>query len=339
MAVIGYNIGMIEAGPREIFPAIRVENTVLWVNREIILPFNIQEGKPSSLGVFLVNPQEGIQPKLQLGVDNVHHRNGFLGEIIIKDTSGNLYQDFDLKGVGYVSNPKGKKTLNVFFIRRRGEDDTWGTWRFDKALREKEVVETLVNQGVRTYRMAAIIQIKEIALPNGERIRVKQAKEKGLMNEAEVPVIGLRVYRTRERVRHSEQDSLTFFTKAKEFVEKELKQSLNWEEYIVWFAETLAKNLAKIHECGYWHGMPSPHNVTLACEIVDFGFGEGSKKLEDLPLSKAKQKKQLDFVQARDTLNVTFLRLVKLGLVTVSEKSVLEIFQKFEDASTLLPLS
>lgn len=315
---------------REFFPAIDVNNKVVWVNPKILLPFNIQIGEKSDLGAFTVNPDSNILPKIWLGFENIHHRAGFLSEIVIADQQGIKYCGLDLKGIGYVTNPKGKNSLRVYQVRPRSENDSWGIWRKDKAEREIKITEDLISNGVRTYRIAAVIELKEIALPYGEVIPIEQAINIGMINPEEIPVIGLRIYRNRERIRHSDINPANILNKAKTIIEKELDRILSWEDYLTWFAQTLGENLAKMHQCGYWHGWVSPHNVTLACEIVDFGFGEGNKKLENLPFIKAQQHKQADFMQARNSLNTLFLELVNLNLVIPSKAVFLKTFETLE---------
>lgn len=330
---------MVEALIGKLFPAVEVRNTVVWQNPQIILHFPIETGKPSVFGVFLVNQVLGLKPKLLLEIDNIHHRAGSLGEFPggIRDREGNLYHDWDLKGVGYVSNLKSDRgKLMVFPLRRRPKERggseinaTWGTWRHEKAIREKEITEDLIKNGVRTYRIAAIIGLEEVAFPNGEVATVEEVKKRGLMFEDEIPVVGLRIYRIRDRIRHLETQSLPLYTRAKDFLEQELGRTLSWDEYAFWFATTLGTNLAKIHQLGYWHGWLSPHNITLACEIVDFGFGEGSKKLKDLASSEAQKRKDEDFNKSKETLNVVLKQLQALNLASVIQES---IYKEFEEA-------
>lgn len=322
---------MTKALEREFFPAIEVDNRVLWVNPNIYLPFNIKSEFRTDLGVFVVNCSE-IKPRLHLGFDNIHHRAGYLGEIAIADRNGTVYHDLDLKGVGYVTNPKGRDYLSVYQIRPRGDNDTWGTWRREKLEREIKITEDLICEGVRTYRIAIAIELKEIALPEGKTITVGQAKDLGMMNKDETPVIGLRVYRDRDRIRHKENDLVSSFTRAKKIIEKELGSELTWEQYCLWFAQTLGQNLAKIHKSGYWHGWVSDHNVTRVCEIIDFGYSEGSKKLADLPNSEAQQNKARDYSEARDTLNTFFLQLIRTGLLSISNVLYLKTFDSFQEA-------
>jgi len=327
----GYNSSMLERDKIELFPTINVRNTVLWQNPDIFAPFDLSIGKTCNLGVFLVRPQSDNIDRLKLEVDPIHHRCGLLGRVKIGDTQGNIYRDIDLKGVGYVALARNTDKTLVFDIRKRGEEDTWGTWRDDKALRERDITEFLARRGVRTNRMIAIIELEELALSNGELLTIKEAKKRGLLRATEKPVIGVRAFRMRDRVRHQEKQDPTVFFAAKEVVEEENGLKLRWDEYIFWIAMTLGKNLGLIHKSGYWHGIPSPHNITLAGEIVDFGFGEGSKRLEDLPFSRAQQCKQLDISQTRDTVTQLMLRLADLDLVSLCNATLLQTFEIFED--------
>ena len=73
--------------------------------------------------------------------------------------------------------------------------------------------------------------------------------------------------------------------------------------------------MGKIHRTGYWHGFLSAHNLTLACEIIDFGFGEGSKKLEDYNSEQQREFIDIDIGGAVSTLNLIPYQLRKLGLI------------------------
>ena len=223
---------MQEPVTRETRPAVEVENKTYWSNHEINLPFSVNEGVRSTLGLFLVNPDSPVNNKTSLGVQEMHKRTGYFGRVLIRDHGGVLYRDVDLKGTGFLDIPSGQETLKIFPLVKKGKKETWGTWRKDKALRERDITEDLISHGVRTYRMAAIIDLEQIALPTGELITVQEAKCRGLMNETEEPVVGVRVYRNRDRINHGDQNSLEIYEQAKRDIEDELGRSLSWEEYI-----------------------------------------------------------------------------------------------------------
>lgn len=322
----------IEGLAKETFPAIPVANEVLWVNPKIELPFDLQEGQSCDLGIFLANSFMD-QKVLQLPADDIHHRSVLLGTVLIQDSIGNRYYDLDLKGIGYIARVRGRGDLRIFSPRKRGKEDTWGTWRRTKAERERNILEDLaVNANARINRIAAIISLKEISLPSGQTISIEEVRNKGLLRQDEDPVVGLRAYRYRERLRHDSRNSLAYLEKGKEIIGAEIGKELNWEEYLLWFAETLGQNLRTVHSCDYWHGYPSPQNTTFACELVDFGFGEGDKKLSSLSYGQQQQVKQLDFVHARDTLNGLVRTMSMIDLINISNGLFQEVFSSYDEA-------
>lgn len=142
----------------------------------------------------------------------------------------------------------------------------------------------------------------------------------------------VRFYRNKDRIRSAlESFSTAKMESAKDGVEEELGQSLAWEDYLSWFGETLGTNLGLIHRAGYWHGWVSVHNVTLASEIVDFGFGKGSKRLKDLTRTEKKQHRQRDFRDGLDTLNNLVRYSVKQNLI-IPDKNLFQVFDLYEEA-------
>ncbi len=313
-------------------PSVRVKNEVVFVNSNIAYPFQIKEGEETNLGLFITNPSENIESDLDLGIDPMHHRSGHVGKVIFKDNYNNIYHDVDLKGMGLIGDSVDDPTLRAFepSIRPADENSAWGVWDIKKAFREKDITEDLATSGVRTNRIIGITKLLEIALPNGEKISIEKAKERKMIPEEFEPVIGIRAYRMRERIQHKNEKSLEVFEEAKSIIEKELGKQLSWEEYAGLFARTLGKNLAKTHNVGYWHGFLSAHNVTMACEIVDFGFGEGSKKIDDLPPEQLNHTLNVDFHDAKATALTPLLNKMKeLNLISDEHQSY---FKSFETA-------
>lgn len=309
-------------------PAIEVGNEVIWSNHEIEFPFSVRRGEGTKLGVFLTN--EGAEPTLNMAVDDKHHRSGLVGEIIIGDAQKNIYHFVDLKGIGFVGMPVGGEKITVAPpAKQRLGRGTWGTWREDLAIRERDITEELVHEGVRTYRIGALIRLKEIALPDGKKISIEEAEKNGIIAPNENPIVGVRLYRMRERVIHDNERSREYLQKAKDVVEGELNKELTWDSYAEWFAATLGENLAKIHKSGYWHGYLSNHNVTLACEIVDFGFGEGNKRLSDLDEGEAHQKVAFDKDEAKTVVLMSLQStLSKQGLSGITQGRLNELFEE-----------
>ncbi len=292
------------------YPEVSVRNRVLWVNPNLNLPFRLTEGQPTDLGVFLVDPNIVHNSRFTLGVDHIHGRTGYVGRFEVADKNGVIYRDFDLKGMGYVKGGYGQD-LRVLPVGEKDEGSTYGIWRIEKARREAQITEDLTEREVRTYRIGAIIGLEEIALPDGTKISIEEAKSRGMIHEDEQPVVGLRLYRSRERVRHSLDRFKEIMDDAKKCVSIEFGREINWQEYLTWFSDTLGKNLAEVHNAGYWHGAPDEHNVTLAAEIIDFGLDHGlkdrtfSKRLEDLNLSERDSYIRMDYEMAYDVVRQT----------------------------------
>lgn len=267
---------------RPFFPTTKVENEVVWVNNQITSPLDLTIMQSSSLGVFLVGSDSSKVSDISLAVETAHGRSGYLGKYDVVDKKGIKFPHVDLKGTGYIKSYKREDPESkaydyeprVEIIGRKDENSTYGIWRRDKAEREITITENINNEGIRTNRIMGLIKINEVSLPDGQIITIEQAKKAGLIHPFEEPVIGVRAYRFRERIQHCYRHSEEFITQAKDEVSQELGRELSWQEYLVWFSETLGQNLAMLHEADYYHGAPEEHNITLAAEIVDFGLGE-----------------------------------------------------------------
>jgi hypothetical protein len=319
----------------ELLPSVLVDNVVIWKNPYIVSPFNLSEGKPTNLGVFAVNKDASTQDGVSLGAVDGHGRSANLIAAYVTDVDDILYRDFDLKGIGLIGNSVDNSQIHVFPISKRNTNgETWGTWKIDTAIREKDLCEELIKNGIRTYRIVAIIELKSIALPDGEIVTIEEAKKRDLLQAEETPCVGIRAYRNRGRVHFSGEGSrLDEFNQAKKMIELELGKDLTWDEYIVWFAMTLGENVGKFHKLGYWHSFLATHNVTLACEIIDIAFNKGSEKLKDYTKNEQEECRATDFGDARMTLEVLRYQLEKLGLVDIPKETVLEIYKgNYEDS-------
>ncbi len=263
--------------------AIPVKNSVLWVNPHFDLPFNLKEGEPSELGVFVVGNSSLPDISMVLQVDNYHGRSGFVGRFEFYDDKVIKYRDLDLKGAGYLSKNLDTGQPEVAPIGRRDEESTWGIWRIEKSQREVGITEDLTERQVRTNRIAAIILLEEIALPDGTKISIAQAQKMGLLHPNEQPIVAPRLYRQRERYEHPDSLITQTVQDSKKFAEEELGTQLSWQEFLVWYSQTSGTNLARVYR-NYWHGSADMHNNTRMAELVDFGLGDASlsKRVPDL---------------------------------------------------------
>jgi hypothetical protein len=258
-------------------PTVKVKNEVLWINPKLDLPFKLKEGEPSSLGVFVVSSDTHTDCNIRVGIDGFHGRSVYLGRFKIPPSSeGIIYRDVDLKGAGYIELNFRDKDPKVLPISIRDNESTHGLWRIEKGQREIGITEDLTKEKARTNRIAALIALYEIALPDGNKLTINQAKDQGLIHQDETPVIGVRVSRLRDRMSHPYMRRFEVITDAKKIVEEELGYLLSWQEYLMWFSSTMGTNLATVHKADYWHGSPDSHNISPVAEILDFGLGEYS---------------------------------------------------------------
>jgi len=317
----------LERSRMELRPALAVKNTVDWINPRLTTPFSLTVGESSDFGVFLINDGSSTQPAMKLGVSSFHGRSALVGEIPTADDQGNRYHFVDLKGVGHVAAVEDTEDIVILTPKPKGVNNTWGTWRHERAIEEKDISESLADKGVRVVRIGAIIAPQEIALPDGTKVDLQEARERGIIRADETPAIGLRVYRMRERIDHDETQSETHLAKAKQVIEEELGYqagSLSWDEYIKWFAETLGQNVALVHNNRPYHGSLGPHNITLACEIFDF-IRAGSER-------EAITQRRVDPEQAKYSLHVLADTLRGLHYTEVSNGDLDRLFnQKYTD--------
>ena len=87
----------------ETLPFVEVENEVVWENPNLNIPFKLEVGKPTNLGLFLSPEVKSFKKTQKLGVEIGHGRSALLGRVIISDKfSGETYRDIDTKGGGYL---------------------------------------------------------------------------------------------------------------------------------------------------------------------------------------------------------------------------------------------
>ena len=200
-----------------------------------------------------------------------------MGEVIFRDKEGNLYRDVDAKGIGHLRRHSRGLGYRVAPVEGGGE----GPWRV-KGLLESGYAHTdrynsemLIENGIRTYRTVAIVELKELIV-EGKKITVKEARKTGLIPIDFVPVVAIRAYPgTRERIESGpapQERRETALGDAATLVAQELgkdPEEFSAHEYLTWFAETLGRQVAKLRKLGLHHGYITPHNTTLDCRIID----------------------------------------------------------------------
>lgn len=147
---------------------------------------------------------------------------------------------------------------------------TWGLLDYESAVKDwKESIE-IIRGGGETAVPLAIIEIKEAILADGKRKSIEELKKQGLIPETRKyegeeykyrPVLYLRAFPEVMRIRDADREDYEKFAN---------EHGMSMNEYVDWWTEKVAKNLAKIHNLGKVHGNLIGHNLTLDGRIVDF---------------------------------------------------------------------
>ncbi len=252
-------------------PTSFVKNRVLQLNEHFPhLPFNLETGKPCKLAVF-ASSGDSDGPRLE--VWGSHGRSAVLSRLIFADDAGMLFRDVDLKGIGYLKFGKKVEILKPGLLQGTGSEMHTGLVNKDESIAEYKNSEKLIENGVRTSRLVAIIGLEEL-IAGRDKLSLREAVSRQLILGGFQPVIEVRAFGTKARVEDLDSDkkiNAVFLEDAKSLVRQETKQDKIFtdRDYIFWFTETLGKNLAILHKMGFVHGNLSTQNVTLDCRIVD----------------------------------------------------------------------
>ncbi|KKS74681.1 MAG: hypothetical protein UV48_C0031G0005 [Candidatus Azambacteria bacterium GW2011_GWA2_42_9] len=251
----------------------------------------IPMGIPEKAETIIV---EGRQPKhsgvdMRVKVMDHHFRSALLGRVIFQDNKGRMYRDVDIKGIGPIHmtwlNVRKLEPQSARHLKRGQTPYGFTDWKFAET--DREMSEFFLEKGLRTSRVLAVVRLNEIIDEDGDKISINKAKERGYIKTTTEPVLEVRAFGTKARITDANETALTDAKKmiAQEFGRPELEKDNS--EYLNWFSETLAKQLAIIHNNGYWHGYLTEHNITLDCRIVDFD------SVEKLPPDKSKLQKNI----------------------------------------------
>lgn len=263
----------------------QVKNEVLEVNPHVHMPMKLEEGKSSPLGLFVEaafreRPRELPRGKHALEVwPKMHRRSALLGRVIFADKEGWIYRDIDLKGIGYVFSTKFEKGAIVLLPGRVIEERRAGSGLLncDSAFFERQASEKFLLAGIRTYRVLAIIELKELIV-NRRKLSQQKAIEENIIDENFRPVVEIRAFGTKARIydldpefNPDKEDRKLLLEDAKRLVSQELgrKETISEEGYLEWFAKTLGYNVGLMHKNGWFHDSLTDHNITLDCRICD----------------------------------------------------------------------
>ncbi len=278
-------------GHKETLPVSEVANEIIWVNPHIQTPFALEIGKDCKLGMFLNPKPNESQKNFLLEVKRGHGRSGILGRVIFKDDEGRMYRDIDLKGVGNVIHEfyvnTGKFRVGATETRTDPANlSTEGILYLPYANHDMRMTEQFLEKGIRTYRIVAMIELKELIDANGIKISVKDARKQKLL-EKDTPIIAIRAFGTKTRIAditsrmNYEMDNTKLALEdARLLTSQELGKNENrfsYDDYFAWFVKTIAQNVALMHKSGWVHGYLTEHNLTLDARIVDLDSVENTE--------------------------------------------------------------
>ncbi len=276
---------------KETLPTLEVENTVLWVNPELQLPFKLEVGQPTELGIFLTPQSEMSKDRSRRVEVSLHHkRSGFLGRVIFSEKKKDgvrpeLYRDIDVKGLGYLNKrkilPKSRVgVVPVKQLKHYGKVVTLGIMNLEDAQKDAFMAELLHKQGVRTHRAIAIISLDEIIDAEGKKIKIEEAKKLGILLKSDKPVLEIRAFGTKTRLEDVFSDHTTpemrelFLEDARVLVAQELgknPEEFSRLEYFKWLAGEVGRNIGLLRKNRWKHSyLIEGHNITLDGRLVDF---------------------------------------------------------------------
>lgn len=241
----------------------------------------------------------------------VHGRSADLGPVYFADTEGRIYRDVDVKGAGNVewSGAPGP------WEDRPHHNRVEGLMNKEDALHDAQMAELFTKAGVRTHRCMAIIELTELPFPEPGSTEPTMVPVKQLLLERElpkdfVPVLQWRAFGTKTRLSDMAGSGATAERELQDaiaLVKQETAGRVHDERtYIEWFATTLGRNVARMHEAGYTHGYVTSHNVTLDCRITDFDSVVPLKRTQEDVLTAA----ETDDIQKAEVSLTVFMATV-----------------------------
>jgi len=265
---------------KETLPAIEVKNRVLWVNSDLDLPFKLEVGKRTNLGLFLTSQIEEAEKLKNLEVKRQHMRSALLGRVIFGEKTNKedrqLYRDIDIKGLGWLG---GKNNFFVKKIELRPDGvESMGILSLEDACHNTDIAEEFHKLGIRTNRTIAIVELEEI-IYDGKPISILKAKIGKIISRNMKPVLEIRAFGTHSRFvdvfqSNSKEKANLLIEDARLLVAQELgldPKDFSRLEYFKWLARTVGKNLALMRKNGWVHKyLGQGHNITLDGCFMDF---------------------------------------------------------------------
>lgn len=186
--------------------------------------------------------------------------------------SKNVYSWINFKGIGnWIQG--GGFTKNTQKLGPRC--DEIGHLGYSLAKRDQVLSDKLISLGFRTSVVLFIIKLREIPGTDGRLHPTKEFLDKYKLPERSMPVVMARGMRSYLRI--------SDFLEADNNLKKKLldaailgvrdrdkdKSVKDRKTFLIWFAETIAKQLAILYSVRACHNWIRDHNITIAAEIVD----------------------------------------------------------------------
>src|SRR3989338_4439362 len=142
-------------------PALEVKNTVLWVNPAFknTMPFKIELGKQTNLGIFFTPlseedvPKNARHPKIM--PEDIVGRSGLEGSVIFQDKDGHFYRDIDLKGIGKFLRSRQEYYVSPVEKDMENSQKAKGLMDREFAERDKLYSEKFLQADIRSHRVLA----------------------------------------------------------------------------------------------------------------------------------------------------------------------------------------
>ena len=317
-----------DSNQQEMLPAVEVDNRVIFVNSEIESPFKIEEGMSTELGVFFTpDPKNEKIKKIEVVKD--HGRSGILGRVIFKDKQGRLYRDVDLKGIGYIfgeiNEDNALEKMVVRPIQRIKGMQTRGIADMSYVQNDLEMSEEFLNAGIRTYRIIAITELKELVDASGNKIPVDNARKQHIIKKNDKPVIEIRAFGVRTRIGDlmslSKLEKESLIEDAMKWVVQEQNNDIkdfSKQNYFNWFIECMAINFARMQHKGWVHGYLTDNNITLDARIIDLDSVDTIEGIEKQRILGEIQTKSFE----KDFQNVLMFSSYLKGALGLMEENI-----------------
>jgi len=310
-------------GEKERVPALKLRNEVLWVNENILLPFDIKKGQESDLALFF--DKKGVPADFRLGIRNEHFRSGDIGKVVFRDKEGRLYRDIDLKGCGALR----PLTMDVMQWHKDEEGRDFGLMDRKDAENDTKYSELFTKEGIRTHRSLAIFKLKELpeydASPSLRTL--DELRASGALEGDIEPVIQMRAFGMKARVADATQ-KVIYIEDAVQLLSHERGIDVSTPDtYARWFAKTLGSNIGKVHALGYIHGHMTAQNVTLDCRLVDLDSVEPTADLNEQVRTSIVETDVADGQEALGSLLKTLMHYFPQQISPLTQDELFRIYK------------